>query len=302
MLMAFKRSESDTPYQKLIKKGMMILFWTVLIIFTIVNTKIVHYSSPCYLPLTYLACYSIFKLMDGEYKMRKLFSRIYILISILIGIAFVAIGLVDSVKEKLIAADLIKDKFAVENLKAEVHWQGWEWLLGLFFMGASLLAYQMFRKGKPQWLFYLYSSYIVFIVSAINTLTPKIEQYSQDVAIRFYKSVSDKDFYVETVGFKSYAYLFYAKKRPEQNLNPDCMAYVERTLNDLEADGHSRITSYSLAYQSWMQYGKIDRPAIFVTKKHELEILTRNAEIKPFYEKNGFVFCVRMPKKEHIKS
>jgi hypothetical protein len=37
------------------RRWMVILFWVVLILFSIVKTKIVHYSSLCYFPLTYLA-------------------------------------------------------------------------------------------------------------------------------------------------------------------------------------------------------------------------------------------------------
>ncbi|MEM9525823.1 MAG: glycosyltransferase family 39 protein [Bacteroidota bacterium] len=36
-------------------RGMRILFWVVLLLFSIVNTKIVHYSSLCYFPLAYFA-------------------------------------------------------------------------------------------------------------------------------------------------------------------------------------------------------------------------------------------------------
>ena len=48
-----------TKSQQNFKVWMLILFWVVLILFTIVRTKIVHYSSMCYLPLSYLALLSI---------------------------------------------------------------------------------------------------------------------------------------------------------------------------------------------------------------------------------------------------
>ena len=41
-------------------KFMLILFWVVLILFSIVKTKIVHYSSLCYYPLTFLAAFSFY--------------------------------------------------------------------------------------------------------------------------------------------------------------------------------------------------------------------------------------------------
>lgn len=297
MLMALKKSANDTPFQKHIKRGMLILFFVVLGIFTLVKTKIVHYSSLCYLPLTYLAAYSIFKLLSGEYKIKKWFTITFIIISLLLGIAFIGVGSVNFLKPILLQNDLIKDQFAVENLKAEVKWQGWEWGIGLVFILVSFVSVRFINLGKSKFLFYLYAFYVVFIVTTVNVLIPKIEQYTQHAAIEFYEAVADKNFYVETSGFKSYAYLFYSKKRPEQNQNPDCIAEVKKNLDDMEARGHNRLTSYSLAYFNWMQYGKIDRPAVFVCKVNNVEELLENRLIKKLYAKNGYVFCVRMPDK-----
>lgn len=297
MLMAFKKSANDTPFQKHMKRGMFILFFVVLGIFTLVKTKIVHYSSMCYLPLTYLAAYSVFKILNGEYKIKPWFSISFILLSLLLGIAFVGVGSINFLKPLLLQNNLIDDKFAVENLKADVKWQGWEWMLGFVFILVSHASIRFISRGIAKLLFYLYGFYLVFIVSFINVFIPKIEQYTQHAAIEFYEAIADKNFYVETSGFKSYAYLFYSKKRPEQNQNPECIAEVKRNLDDMEARGHNRLTSYALAYFNWMQYGKIDRPAIFVCKVNNAEQLLQNHLIKKLYAKNGYVFCVRMPDK-----
>lgn len=295
MLMALKRSANDTPYQKHIKLGMLILFCVVLGIFTLVNTKIVHYSSLCYLPLTFLATYSIFKLQSGEYRIKTYFGPAFIILSTLIGVAFILIGLVEQLKPFLLSNNLIGDPFAIGNLKAEVHWQGWEWLLGVLFVAISLLSFFSLKKGKVKILYYLYTFYLVFIFSAINVFAPKIEQYSQEAAIEFYRAVGPKGYYVETSGFKSYAYLFYARKKPEQNLNPDAIKFITKNLDDMERMGHNRLTSYAQAYLNWMQYGAIDKPAVFVCKVNTSDELLKNRLIKKLYEKNGFVFCVRMP-------
>jgi 4-amino-4-deoxy-L-arabinose transferase-like glycosyltransferase len=295
MIMALKKSTTDTPYQKHIKFGMLILFFVVLGIFTLVKTKIVHYSSLCYFPITFLATYSIFKLQSGEYKLKKYFGPAFIAISLLIGIVFTALGLIDKLKSYLLNNNIIGDPFAAENLKAEVHWDGWEWMLGLSFIISSLLCYNMIRKGKLKTWNYLYAFYLIFIITSINTFAPKIEQYSQHAAIEFYQAMGPKGFYIETVGFKSYAYLFYGDKKPEQNQNPDAIKFIERNLNDLEVRGYNRLSSYSLAYSNWLQYGAIDKPAVFACKINSSEELFKSPLIKELYRKNGYVFCVRMP-------
>lgn len=295
MIMSLKKSSNDTPYQKHIKFGMLILFFAVLGIYTLVSTKIVHYSSLCYLPMTFLATYSIFKLQSGEYRLKKYFGPAFIVISVLIGLAFTLLGFVDKFKSYLINNNMIGDPFAVENLKADVHWQGWEWIVGVLFIAVSLFCYLQIKKGKVKTWNYLFAFYALFILTAINTFAPKIEQYSQHAAIEFYQAVGEKGYYVETAGFKSYAYLFYSGKKPEQNQNPEAKKYIEEALNNMEKTGYNRLTSYSLAYLNWMQYGVIDKPAVFVCKVNTSEELMKNRLVKKLYEKNGFVFCVRMP-------
>jgi len=177
MLMSFKKSGNDTPYQKHIKFGMLILFCAVLGIYTLVSTKIVHYSSLCYLPMTFLATYSIYKLKSGEYKLRKYFAPAFIILSSLIGLGFMLLGLADRLKSFLLSNNLIGDPFAVENMKADVYWQGWEWLIGLSYIVVSLYSYLQIRKGRTKTWNYLYGFYVVFILIAINTFAPKIEQY-----------------------------------------------------------------------------------------------------------------------------
>jgi len=55
----------------LLAKWMMVLFWVVMILFTIVTTKIVHYSSMAYLPLSYLAALYITQLVTENEKCLK---------------------------------------------------------------------------------------------------------------------------------------------------------------------------------------------------------------------------------------
>ncbi len=58
-LKGFRRSYYDSNFQKRFKLWMILLFLVVLAVFTIVKTKIVHYSSLCYFPLTFLGAYVI---------------------------------------------------------------------------------------------------------------------------------------------------------------------------------------------------------------------------------------------------
>ena len=45
---------------------------------------------------------------------------------------------------------------------------------------------------------------------------PKIEKHVQGAVIDFYESIINKDVYVNVFGMKSYAHLFYSKKKYEK--------------------------------------------------------------------------------------
>jgi 4-amino-4-deoxy-L-arabinose transferase-like glycosyltransferase len=268
-LRAFRKRAEDTPYQKHFKTWMLILFWVVLLLFSIVKTKIIHYSSLCYFPLSFLGVYALYKLWTGELAWKKYSSVLLIVFSAVIGIALSALPVVDHFKEKIIASGAVQDEFARENLKADVQWTGVEWLIGLFLVAGTLVMLLLIRKKRLRT-----GTVGIFLVSLVTVnlaslmVTPRIEPYSQGAAIEFYKYLSDKDCYVETLGFKSYAHLFYSDKKPQENPN-----------------------SYKL---DWLTDGPIDKPAYFVSKITYLDEMKQYyPEMKEIYRKNGYIFWKR---------
>ncbi len=271
-LRSFKKNNFDTPFQKHFKLWMLILFWVVLILFSIVKTKIVHYSSLCYFPLSFLGAYAVYKINTGEMQWKKLTSILLIIVSLLIGIAISALPIIDAYKFKIIELNLIKDKFAIENLKANVQWSGYEWLIGiLLIIGVGIMLMFIAKKKIEQGSIGIFIFSLITVNLASLLIAPRIEQYSQGAAIEFYKYLQDKDCYIETLGFKSYAHLFYSKKQKQQNPN-----------------------SYN---KEWLLTGDIDKPAYFVSKIIEVKnIKTDHPDLREVYRKNGFVFWVRVTK------
>jgi 4-amino-4-deoxy-L-arabinose transferase-like glycosyltransferase len=249
------------------RKWMLILFWVVLILFSIVKTKIVHYSSLCYFPLTFLAAYSAELLIKQQLKWQRWMTYLLLVMGIILGIAFTGIQFVDTYKSELISSNLIKDDFAVENLKAAVSWSGYEFLLGVFFIAGIItgLVY-ITRLNKPgTGITILFVTTFIITNLIITVITPKVEQYSQAAALEFYEKTQTEKCYVTTLGFKSYAYLFYSKTQEEQN-------------------------------RDTLLIGKISKPAYFVSKINYVETVNNDY---PFLtevgRKNGFVFWVRRP-------
>jgi hypothetical protein len=212
----FPQQKTDTPFQLFFKKWMQILFWVVLILFSFIQTKIVHYSSLCYFPLTFLAAYSLLKIMNKEMNWKKWQHIISVTIAVFIGALFVLVPLIEKYKSALIETETIKDPFAIENLKANVQWGGWEWIIGIFWLGLILWwLFQLKRRtGNLQILILGFAATAVTTNMIMVAVVPRVEQYIQGVAIDFFQTKQNENCIIETFGYKSYAHYFYAAVSP----------------------------------------------------------------------------------------
>lgn len=271
-LKAFGKENTGETFYPFMKKWMVILFWVVLILFSIVKTKIVHYSSLAYFPLTFLAAGFVYRAWQNQFKWSKWMSAIIIAISVLVALPVMLLPFVDKFKYKIIESNLIKDAFAVENLKAEANWSGFEFLPGLLFLVAIILIFTRIKKIEPlKRAVYLWGTTMVFTLSVILVLVPRIEKYSQNALIEFFKSKAGQDVYLKNIHFKSYATYFYGETKPPSNQN---------FYND-----------------DWLLTGDIDKDVHFVTKIHRAPLMEKYDDIKETGRKNGFVFYVRRTKK-----
>ncbi|MEN0003284.1 MAG: glycosyltransferase family 39 protein [Bacteroidota bacterium] len=262
----FKSKVEEAPFQKDFRIWMKFLFWAVLILFTIVRSKIVHYSSMCYFPLTFLAAFVIEKIITGEIAFNRwmrigLFSIGGLFVFATIALPFVGMN-IDVLKP------LFNDPFAVANLDAEVNWTGFEVIPGVFLLVVLILSIRYLRRREYQRGFIgLFGGTAVFVMLTLIFYIGRIESYSQRAAIEFYESKIAEDCYIITHAYKSYAHLFYAKKRPVTNEE-----------------------SYS---KDWLISGAADKPVYVVAKIHRTKEMEEFPNLKELYRKNGFVFYQR---------
>lgn len=271
-LKAFGKETTEETFYPFMKKWMLILFWVVLILFSIVKTKIVHYSSLAYFPLTFLAAGFVYQAYQNRFKWSKWMSAIIIAISVLVAVPVMLLPFVDQFKYKIIESKLINDAFAVENLKAEANWSGFEFLPGLLFLIAIILIFTRIKKTDPlKRAVYLWGTTMLFTLSVILALVPRIEKYSQNALIEFFKSKAGQNVYLKNIHFKSYATYFYGETQPPSNPN-----YYD---------------------ENWLLTGDIDKDVYFVTKIHRAPLMEKYDDIEETGRKNGFVFYVRKAKK-----
>ena len=293
-MMYYNKTQTQDASQLLFRKLMLCLFWVVLILFSVVKTKIIHYSSLCYYPLTFVACIGLVDLKQE--RVSPYLKTLYWFTASLLILAFLLIGLFPLFRESLLASGLIGDAFAVENLKADVKWSGLEFLPGLVLLSASVLLFRALKNGHAKQLYLALGIQTAFITLAILLLVPKIEQYTQHAAIAFYREKAKEHCYIETHNFKSYAYLFYGDRRPGDFTNPDQVRYIFEQQNVMEREGHSRLSSYATSNVLWMENGKIDRTAYIVIKTpDEKKLMQEHPDFTKLYQKNGFSFFARYP-------
>jgi 4-amino-4-deoxy-L-arabinose transferase-like glycosyltransferase len=83
-------------------RWMMIVFWVVMILFSVVTTKIVHYSSLAYLPLSFLAAVYISHLIDSKQPINRMLAWLYLFLGVLFGILLTILPLVTYFKDLLV--------------------------------------------------------------------------------------------------------------------------------------------------------------------------------------------------------
>ncbi|MCD6367367.1 MAG: glycosyltransferase family 39 protein [Bacteroidales bacterium] len=252
--------------QSYFRQWMLILFWVVLILFSIVKTKIVHYSSLAYFPLSFLAVYGILQFFEKE-KISKWIKAGLIGISVVLGLAIAGLPFIEKYKTWIIARGWIHDPFAIANLQATVQWSHLVTIIGVLFILGTLTVVIFVRDVKKSVLVIFLISLITIEVASLE-IVPHIEPYSQGPAIAFYQSLKGKDIFVVPLGFKSYAHLFYTDKQPETAKTQPPVDILLR--------------------------GEINKPAYFVSKITKKEEILKNYPLlEVLYQKNGFVFYRR---------
>jgi 4-amino-4-deoxy-L-arabinose transferase-like glycosyltransferase len=265
-------SKGETGIKKEFLQWMLILFWVVLILFTVVKTKIMHYSSLCYMPLTFLATYSVYHLKILLEPWKKITKIFVVLFGFLLAIVIMGITFIDSFKEAVVSKNLIHDPFVVACLSANGEWKGYEAITVLILLVGIILFLIAWNSHKYiKAVVSLTGTIPVFLFFAMLLITPRIERYSQLAAIEFFMSVSNQDAYLATLGYKSYAHLFYGKSKNHNNI---------------------------LAKDSkWLLTGNIDKNAFFAAKINKKDKFMKEYPLlELLYEKNGFVFFKRTPK------
>lgn len=245
------------------KSWMLSLFWVVLILFSIATTKILHYSSMTYIPLSFLAAFFINQIILKQDSWRKYQTILFIFLGSIWGIVFIFLPIIMIYKEILFP--FINDPFAISSMQLSIDWSGRESLIGvLFLIGISSSVFFIKRSRILLATVITSSTVSITLLMLLFFVLPKVEKITQGPAIEFYKSIEGEECYVDTYGYKSYAQYFYFKK------------------------------PFSDFYKNmkWFLSGEIDKPVYLVSKSTNIE-LDSHPNFTLIQKKGGFKFYLR---------
>ncbi len=251
------------------RKMMWASLIVILVVFSLVKTKIIHYSSFAYFPLVYLAALQVQRIVSGEAQWNKIGRYLFMFLVLLWTLVLIAVPIL-FINIKWLKELLKSDSFALANLNAQVDWSYWLMIPGLvLFIGYLLCQYYANMQEFKKALLVMGLASILTMQLVLTFFVPRIEQYTQDAAIEFYKSLRGKNVYVRVLNFKSYAHYFYAAVNPP-----------------------TRAEAYDL---NWLLYGKVDKPVYFITRldRKNQVMQSYGTQLRLLYEKNGFLFFER---------
>jgi 4-amino-4-deoxy-L-arabinose transferase-like glycosyltransferase len=278
---ALRRRVGDSPQVRDFRLWMVLLLIIVVVIFSLVQTKIVHYSSLAYFPITFLAALALTDVTTrgwpGWPRYLGFGAGGIGLIWAAVFLALPVIGIMIA-HNQLDLSRVARDPFVRATVAVPVGWSqvdlvpGGAYLVAIFYALSILLRN---RQDARRFAAILFGATAIIVPLALAMIAPKVERYTQSTPIAFYESLPGCDCYIAPLGFKSYAHLFYARIPPERSARAAGVA-PDR-------------------YEEWLLSGPIDRPVYFVSKLDRADRWRDQREMKVIGERNGFVFFRRDP-------
>ncbi|GIV56193.1 MAG: hypothetical protein KatS3mg040_0961 [Candidatus Kapaibacterium sp.] len=243
----------------------------VVVVFSIVKTKIVHYSSLAYYPITFFAAQALHRWWYHP-EQRRWIGAIA-LGTIMVGTAMIATPLVLSSQQLLLS--LVHDPFARSIVEtARPRWTGLEWMAGALALGAAIIAIALMRRMPRPAVVTLLVGIALSVSAFLRVVAPRIQDFTQRELVEFCRRYSDRDVILHPTGFKTYVHLFYGKRRPEQS--PRHYG-VERS-----------------QWESFLLNSSVDRDVVFIAKRAKaLDLLRRRDFVQLDDPHSAWLFLLR---------
>ena len=192
---------------------MILLLIIVVAVFSLVQTKIVHYSSLAYFPITFLAALAITGIERKDARLPRYLGFAAGSIGLIWAAVFIALPVIGLMiaHNQLDLSRVVRDPFVRATVAIPVGWSGLDLLPGILYLVAILYALSVFLRSRNEkrfaWI--LFGATAIVVPLALARIAPKVERYTQATPIAFYESLRGCNCYIAPLGFKSYAVLPY---------------------------------------------------------------------------------------------
>jgi hypothetical protein len=283
LIRGLKKQPEELLNQTLLKSFMIIMLLVVIIIFSIVKTKIVHYSSLTYFPITFLASYGVYGILFRDTKWKNSTSWLIGIIGSIVGIAIFALIYLIIHKELILAK--INDTFTREILSKNVIWNGNEYLIGVLFILLLITSLILIHKRNVMLgIVLLFANTSLVISLTLPLVVPKFDEYLQGSAINYYKEIGNNKLgylYVYDIPNYKYGHMFYSNKQPEFSM-------------------HNRNLDKNFNYEKWLFEGNIDKDLFIITKSTQVRnLINKYMDFQVIEVKNG-IALIKRPQKVNI--
>lgn len=276
------RSVDEDDTHQSMRRWMTVLFFVVLVVFSAVTTKIVHYSSMAYIPLTYLAATQIQAMMRGTRAWGRGLKASVLTIGLVLTSVAVIVPWAFMNSEWMLSLPSFRDAFLRQAMSRKVEWIGIEPLVGLVLLLGLISALIISRRSMRSAMIVLFGSVAVFIAVFLPLVAPRIEAYSQGAALDYYASIRGEDIYTKPLTMKSYAHLFYTQKP----------YHLSSAAKGIAVD----------AWEPWLISSDIDRPATFVCRVNDAANWSGVTTLREKYRDGGFIIYERVTSSQRPQS
>lgn len=275
-------SDDEDDTRRAMRRWMTVLFFVVLVVFSAVTTKIVHYSSMAYIPLTYLAATQIQAMIRGSRVWGRGLKASVMIIGLVLTSVAVIVPWAFMNSEWILSLPSFRDTFLRAAMSRKVEWIGIEPLVGLVLLIGIIGSLIASRRSVQTAMILLFGSVAVFIAAFLPLVAPRIEAYSQGAALDYYASLQGKDVYTKPLTMKSYAHLFYTQK----------LYHLSSAAKGIAVD----------AWEPWLISGSVDRPATFVCRVNDAANWSDVPTLREKLRDGGFVVYERITSAENQRS
>jgi 4-amino-4-deoxy-L-arabinose transferase-like glycosyltransferase len=262
---AIIKKREDTDRLQIFRIYMYILIGIILVLFSLVETKLVHYSSLSYFPVAFLAAWVWENWLERRVEIRRWQRGLLASIVSLLALVSMAFPLILMNSQRIDLSGITDSPFVLEALGNSFDLHLYDLLPGLFLLVAGSISIRRIGKRDARGIPMIYASTLIFVTALMIRITPVAEQITQHAAIEFFKAHAEEDVHLETLGFKSFANLYYGRK--------------DRFMKENGLD------------RAALLRGESPRDAYFVLKLDNRDrFLEQYPNLVVLYEKNGYVF------------